>query len=418
MCSKARKKAGSPPSILSRFSLVEPWAISIGALITTTLLFSPLVSPLASPAAQAQLLPQAAFSKAVKTSSNSNTSNTSNKNQTQFNFTSLSGWQKELQHRISEQKPLGDLLDLEAVFTHLLSANSSSSDNLAKVALEQGRVHFAKNRFTEAIEAYSRVGRESEFWLEALEEKGWAYFRRGEFNQALAQIKTLHAPQLVQVTDPDSFYLSLLTRLRICDYLGIIQTIELLKNSQRERFQEIEKLAKGERTEGFEQFLAQRKNFPLKKAALGRSILSLPRLFHRDLKIQELSFRLELVRIFEQGEGSEMARQSSRFASFRDELIKSRAQIETRLIKRVQLLAQEAHEAHTKLLQRVALFEVELLQRLYTDREANLANYQTQGSIELTRNQISFPLEDRPWIDELGNIQTQVQACPRERRRL
>ena len=70
-----------------------------------------------------------------------------------------------------------------------------------KDALKKGRAEFAAGKYEQAISSYNKIPRANTYWLSAIEEKGWAFFRQGDFEKTLAQTKTLMAPQFAEIAN-------------------------------------------------------------------------------------------------------------------------------------------------------------------------------------------------------------------------
>src|SRR5207253_10122477 len=78
-------------------------------------------------------------------------------------------------------------------------------DNKSK--MESARKLYAKGQYEAARTAYDQVSKPSPYWLPAVEEKGWTYFRQNQLESSLAQTKTLLAPQFAGAVGSESYFL-------------------------------------------------------------------------------------------------------------------------------------------------------------------------------------------------------------------
>ncbi|NCN39799.1 hypothetical protein GW916_00985, partial [bacterium] len=98
-----------------------------------------------------------------------------------------------------------------------------------KVNMQLARVLFQKNKLSEAIDLYSLIPKSSDLWLDAIEERAWAYLRLSNFDKARGDITTLLAPTFKDYTTPEVFVLSAITNLKICDYHRILKDNRMFK---------------------------------------------------------------------------------------------------------------------------------------------------------------------------------------------
>lgn len=92
-----------------------------------------------------------------------------------------------------------------------------------KVEMQLARVLFQKNQLNEAIDSYSMIPKSSEFWLDAIEERAWAYLRLGNYDKARSDITTLLAPTFKDYASAEVYVLAAITNLKICDYPRILE---------------------------------------------------------------------------------------------------------------------------------------------------------------------------------------------------
>lgn len=89
----------------------------------------------------------------------------------------------------------------------------------------------------------------------------------------------------------------------------------------------------------------------------------------------------------------------------------------TRLQKRLQVLARRENDENFKMLQKLNLIEVETIQRVHADLHADPNTYKKGQFADINQDQLEFPDDGNPWMDELDKYQTRVNSCPRNVRR-
>ncbi len=241
--------------------------------------------------------------------------------------------------------------------------------------LEKARTSFEKGRFEEALKTYALIPKESDYWAIALEEKSWSFFRLDQYDKSLAGVTTLTSPALSGIVGTEPFLLKALIQLRTCDYKAIFKTLEDYKKIKRDQVMQMQTLAKTGSSPGFEKALAEWIKEPKKWESAGENVAFMPRLFHRDLKIQALMRQNDL-----QG-----------------------------VRTRIQQLADVESKDNARILQKLQLVEVEAIQGLHLLGPDS----GTQGSLE-KKSDYDLVFNDNGkevWLDELDKVQTQVKRC-------
>ena len=138
-------------------------------------------------------------------------------------------------HVVALEKAMaGDAKGALAILTKLTSA-TMPLDELDRVYLSLGRVHYQAGDSEAALEAFQKVRKGSASWLEALEEKAWTHVRMGKFDDALASLKTVLSPLFQDKIRTEPFFLTSLAQLRVCDYSAMFKTIDQFKSRFRDR---------------------------------------------------------------------------------------------------------------------------------------------------------------------------------------
>ncbi|MGZ3773363.1 MAG: tetratricopeptide repeat protein [Pseudobdellovibrionaceae bacterium] len=286
------------------------------------------------------------------------------------------------------------------------------SDCENKENLKKARQQFAKGEFENALTNYNLVPRGDTYWLTAVEEKGWAYFQQENYEKALAQTKTLLAPQFAEIVNTEAFLLQALTQLKICDYKGVFETNTIFKEKQKKRILEVQSLAQSGWNDSLETFLKKVDQFPLTLDDMGEALQHLPLLIYKDIEFQKQSLRYKI---------SERALQEAKANKASGALVKNIDQLKERslsaLKSRVQELAQTETNANFKVIQKLNLVEVEAIQRIHTDLNLSEDLYKKGKFQEVSEDKLVFMDDGKPWIDELDKFEVSAKSCTKGIRR-
>jgi hypothetical protein len=295
----------------------------------------------------------------------------------------------------TERNP--SLAPLVSEWLRLETSLFDSSRSKDRTTMQKARELFAAGKMNESLALYNQIEKGSDYWLEAVEEKAWIFHREKEFDKALAQSKTLLSQAFVPVVGPEPFFLQSLTNLKICDYKAILETHQLFKNSQRQRIQDLKDLAQSGNNSALLSVITKADAFPLSFTSVGEESKSLPRQFYRDREFQKALLNYKLA---------EAAKNSS-----------AQGLAMTRMQNRLKALAQAENEEIYKIVQKLNLIEVETIQRLHADRDLDQKSYQKGHFADTNSDQMIFPDDGHPWLDELDKYQVRVNSCPQNIRR-
>ncbi len=285
-----------------------------------------------------------------------------------------------------------------------------------KILLMQARIAYQSKQFKKAIQLYSKIKENSDYWLESLEEKSWSHFRLNQEDKAISILKTLLAPQWDKQVGPEPYLLQGLIQLNTCDYNGVFKTIELFKSRYQFRAKQLSLLSqKGLNTEQ-KRLISKLVQNPAQWKSLGNKVDLLPRLIHRDRLIV-----LEVVkRFYFENEVSKI----DRILSVNDSISltvkkilnqfanRSRSKIqfnESQIEKRVQVLAKIEADEVARILQKMHLLEAEAVQRVHYPFK--LAKNEVKKDKKNSTDQLVFKANDEVWIDELNNYQANIKNC-------
>lgn len=105
--------------------------------------------------------------------------------------------------------------------------------------LNIARVHYETKSFSEALQFYALIPRESDNWLEAIFESAWAFFLMAKHNNVLGNIHTLHSPFFDNRFFPESFILQAVTYLRLCRYDEVQSSLEKFRDRYKPVFKDL-----------------------------------------------------------------------------------------------------------------------------------------------------------------------------------
>lgn len=245
--------------------------------------------------------------------------------------------------------------------------------------MQTARIQFGKGQSKKAIETYAKIQKGSEYWLEALEEQAHAYGRSGQYDKALANLKTVLAPQFTGLIGPEPYFVAALTELRICDYTAALKTTKEFKKEFKTRILNLESV-NSKMPELMTVYQRAQKDKKLNFEQLGHIAPKLPRMLYRD-KIS-------------------ISRSQKSFSSF--------AKIAEQLAK------MELNEINN-IISKMQIIESEVIQKVNLLTHAK--NRQKQGNFARQKNELVFPGDDEIWFDELGQFKAEIEKCPTTQQR-
>lgn len=306
---------------------------------------------------------------------------------------------------LAKASPLLDVKSFEKKALVCLSCDNKKN-------MTEGRKVFAQGKHEKALELYSKIPKGSDYWFEAVEEKGWAYFRQDDLEKTLAQTKTLISPQFADVVNSEAFLLQSLSQLRMCDYKGVFATHNLFKEKQKARIMGIQELATTGMNEAFSKIIATADTLPLKLSDVSAGISTLPLLFYKDKELQS-----ELMKFKMSQKGLDTLKAAKTSVKVQNQLQKMNENSFAALKNRMKELAQEETNANFKVVQKLNLVEVEAIQRVHTDLQLSESLYNENKFQKVDDDKLVFMDDGRPWIDELDKYEVAAKACTKNIRR-
>ncbi len=266
---------------------------------------------------------------------------------------------------------------LLSLFLILFASLSWAAQGEQKI-LSTARKLFEQKKFNEALNEYQKIPNKSDRYLIVLEEKAWTYIHLNQYDKALAASRTLTSPALSGLTTTEPFLLKALVQLKICDYVGVFQTLKDFKTQKREQIVAIQEIAKTRQNSVSRPTLEKWMTNTEDWKSLGPALAKMPQLFYHD---------------------------KGMLAAAKN---KSIAQMERRL---QELAVFENNENH-RILQKLNLIEVEGVQRVHIASQFN----QKQGeTLEKSDDDLVFKdSKDDVWLDELDSYQATIDRCQKK----
>lgn len=271
---------------------------------------------------------------------------------------------------------------IKKIIVFILSLNILSVASFAQTVeqsseqeiLKKARQLFEQKKFSEALVEYSKITQKSDRYLLAVEEKAWSYLHLDQFDKALAHSRTLTSPALSGLVGTESFLLQALIQLKICDYVGVFQTLKDFKQQKRAQIEAVQLIAKNKRNSVSRQALDQWVLNPKDWKKLGASLNLMPQLFYHDTIMLR-------------------AAKAKNFIA---------------LESRLQEIATEENNENYRILQKLNLIEVESMQRVHMASNFD----RKQGEVlEKGSHDLVFKDSQEIWLDELDSYQATVNRC-------
>lgn len=337
-------------------------------------------------------------------------------------------WQLVLAYSLKDQA------DLAAKILAQLMQTEKAPVSQELMTLTAARLLYQNGYFEAAQRYYEKVPKTSEYWLEAQEELAWSSIRRGKPQDALAYTKTLVNPAFKGQVGPESYFVRSLSQLKICDYPGVIATLEQFPKIFKARSVELQKISKDPAQPAVAKALekigksgtgAKR----LRIEDLGADAQVLPRFLVRDEKLHRL---LDAQAYFEaEAKKSEQIYAQSlsltglqaEFETLKAKNLGRAEQARAASMNRVkQMAAVEVEETH-QMIQKLHIVEAEVIQQVEAaQRLTKLMDGKTDAKLGTTgsvaKDTLKFPVENEVWFDELSQYKVDIRKGCQARKTL
>ncbi|MCB1198433.1 MAG: hypothetical protein KDK51_08660, partial [Deltaproteobacteria bacterium] len=91
--------------------------------------------------------------------------------------------------------------------------------------LALGRIFYEKRNYPLSVLYYKKIGRETDFYPNAMYEASWALFKLHKFNEALSVLHSLHSPYIQQIIFTKSYLLKAAIFIEMCHYDRAVDTL-------------------------------------------------------------------------------------------------------------------------------------------------------------------------------------------------
>jgi hypothetical protein len=299
----------------------------------------------------------------------------------------------------------------------LLKGSAQTAIGMDLILSTEGRVRYQKGDFTGALAAFTQIPKSSSLWTEAVEERAWTYLRQDDFDKAYGEVATLLMPALSSLVGPETYFLSNLMALKVCDYTRLFKTSETFKKRQKNRLIEIQDLAMKGSNKNLSAALERFEKSGVSLESIGNLYESIPRSSLRDVQfVRAMESRHQLLA--EASVALELKAQSSALggeAQFERLATSARSHAEhfrPVAIQRMRTLAQRELAEYKMVLNKMHIIEAEVIERLHLDE--NLKGKRSQvGPVADKGDVMIFPqTSEEVWFDELDNFKARVKDCP------
>jgi len=274
------------------------------------------------------------------------------------------------------------------------------------IVMTVARLYYQMNQLEKAISHYNLITKDSDYWVESVEERAWAYFRKGDYDRVQSDMKTLMNPMFANQVGPEPFFLDGFAKLKVCDYAGIFKTIKDFKNQFAKRIDVIDRLAKTGHNGQVSSALATLSNGPSTFEQVGKTVAQMPRFFYRDWPLARLAMRKAAF------ENEKSSARKHGISSWAQKLNGLESLAQNKIRERVKFLADAEINEARNILNKFHILEAEVIQRMHLqDRKSN-KDLETQ---ELAGDELEFPVtDDEVWADEVDKFQVTSRGCPQK----
>jgi tetratricopeptide (TPR) repeat protein len=281
--------------------------------------------------------------------------------------------------------------------------------------LSMARIYYTTKHYASAMEAWAQIPLASEYWLDSVFEKSWAYYMVEDFPRALGNIHTINSPFFENQYYPESVVLKAVIYFTLCQYDYAQQTVERFVNEYQPIFDSLtEYLNRYIDNYSFYQFLQQLKDGT---ADVDPKIAGI---INGALSDRTLVRNLDYVKVLEAEEG----RLQSMPAGFKSSSVGERIVQDIGIAKGIAIenagdLARRRFERFLQELQELlnqgTRIEIEILNAVRGQLSAELQGSQVTNvpgremeEIDTDSEHMLWPFDGEFWRDELGFYQQPV----------
>lgn len=279
-----------------------------------------------------------------------------------------------------------------------------------------------QNGYLEAATKYfDKVPKASDYYFTAMEEKSWAFIRKGEPQNALAVTQTLVNPILTGQIGPESWLVRGLSQLKVCDYPAVLETLKGFPKDFKSKAGYLEKISTLAEDEFVKKALVQMSTKPLTAKELVSISKLLPRNMVKDEKLRFLVMSENLLKS-EAAIAEKLYAKSLQQTGLQSYFDRVKNQTDQRMqtagssaLGRVKELAEMELAEIKKVLNKMKIIEVEVIQqvqvadRLKTSLKGELQTVKAGTTGSKQEDALRFPMTKEFWFDELTNYKVDIK---------
>lgn len=114
--------------------------------------------------------------------------------------------------------------------------------------LGQARVYYQLKKWKKALNLYYSIPRDSEFWVQALQESAWTELRLNKLNMALRHFQTIHSAYYKEYYIPESLILRAVVYLKLCRQDEVKKILKIYNKEYKVALKDISYLLKNKKS--------------------------------------------------------------------------------------------------------------------------------------------------------------------------
>lgn len=327
----------------------------------------------------------------------------------------LVDWQLALSYALNDNageaaKIIGQLLK---------NKNSPYSEDL--INLTAGRLLFQNGYFEAASKYYEKITKASNYWLEAQEELAWTYLRKGETQNSLAISKSLMNSAFEGYLGPEPYFVESLGQLKVCDYKKVMAGLEQFPKNFKTRTLELDKLAKGEKSDFLNASLDKIRAEKMTWETMGKDMKFLPRTMINDYKLVQL---VEAQKLYDNeakaasalyADALSLTGLQGNFQAIKNGLVDKSAKVRSAQAQRIKELAKNEVVEVRHILDKLHIVEAELVSQI--EVADKVAKDSTGLNADLKKgttgskksDALVFTADSEIWFDEISNYKVDIK---------
>ncbi len=307
---------------------------------------------------------------------------------------------------------------------HLQSVKENNPISTNLMDITAARMLYQNGYLSQAIRYYQKVSKKSDYWFQALEEMGWSELRLGQPQNTLAHMKTLMTPAFEPDVGPETFYLSSLAHLKVCDYTEVSETLKEFRSRFQRKTKVLLDLEETPESKAVKTLFARLEKTRVSMDTLGEAGVLLPRYSTRDEALFYLVQRHVALsqegqiaqKLYSQSlsEGTALVGFQAKMERFKKMVLSQARNSYTASLNRVKFLAKEEIEEISSVLKKMQIVEAELIQqlalsdRVIEDTKDVKEKVQKGTTGSTSRETLKFPFQGEVWFDEISNYRIDI----------